>query len=240
MVDSYCQARCYQLDADANLTVENGHEFGAVTYGYGSYAIYIKTEGHTLTKLGPGTFVIVPSIKGTKVTGSGTVNIAEGVFSVKASDTSGKELDGSTATLNIEAPGRVALTRATCIFKNFRNNGTVVGTGTLKVTNTASVGTGVTSRLQLESGAKIKPDGTNYLRVSASLELGESVSIDVSGVNFADTVRIPLLKVDVASILPDASLIDTGALPEHWILRQTRDGLGYDIVKPIGFVFTVR
>ena len=100
---------------------------------------------------------------------------------------------------------------------------------TLTVTGYVSGG-GTTPMLTLGDGAVLKPNGKGYLRITESLTLpNDTLTVDISGIDFTAGKSIPLFKVGSANMLPaPANVVLTGGtLPDGWRLMQTADGRGY-------------
>ena len=122
---------------------------------------------------------------------------------------------GSLTVSNLVLNGSV--TRSSATYSTLTVTGCVTGKGT-------------TPMLTLAEGAVLKPNGKGYLRITESLTLpNDTMTVDISDVDFEAGKSIPLFKVGSADKLPDISAIELvgGTLPDGWVLTQTADGRGY-------------
>ncbi|MBQ9430625.1 MAG: hypothetical protein IJU44_03650 [Kiritimatiellae bacterium] len=107
---------------------------------------------------------------------------------------------------------------------------TLNGTGDA-VTVTGSIsGHGTVAALTLGDGAVFAPDGEGYFTISGSLS--GTMTIDLSGLDLSVGSTIPLFKTGTAAMLPaeDDIAFASGVGKGGRRLRQTSDGLGYDLI----------
>ena len=122
-----------------------------------------------------------------------------------------------------------------------RQAGTDATNSTLTVTGYVT-GNGTTPMLTLAEGAVFKPAGTGYLTITESLTLPSVLTNDVSGINFDAVSTVPLFKVGLPEMLPEAEKMafSCGKLPKRWSLVKTSDGLGYKLKKEMSFSIRLR
>ena len=204
---------------------------------------------YKLTKAGSGTLYLAA----TAITGAGELDVQEGVLRVnngywynsdnQCSCDNGTIRIGSSASLDLsyynssewnKQQGNSPL--PVLRVKNLVLNGSVTRSSSVNsayYTVTGYItGKGTTPMLTLANGAVFKPSGTGYLRITESLTLpnDNTLTVDISDVDFSAGKSIPLFKVGLAKMLPDAENVAfTGALPDGWVLAKTADGLGYRI-----------
>ena len=141
----------------------------------------------------------------------------------------------SGSTLNMVDGGTGALSVG-----NLALDGLITGSMQSLTVTGSITGKGTTPMLTMGSGAKLKPNGTDFLTITDSLS--GTMTIDVSELDFTDRKDdVPLFKVGNASILPaKGDVVVSGELPIPWRLTTTHDGLGYRLNREQGTIITIR
>lgn len=219
------------LEGDANVVANDcnigftRHFNDPITLNFGEY---------TLEKSGANTMYIAAAT----INGTGKLKISEGKLNLN---------NGYDNVTNVFAEGTVEISSgATLNFDQYRSNNAALTTRNLvldgAVTTTAAdsdsvlkvtgyiTGNGTTPMLTLAEGAVFKPTGTGYLTITESLN--GTMTIDLSDIDMAHVMAVPLFKVGSVEMLPASSdLVFTASLPRGWKLAVTRDGCGYKLVK---------
>ena len=233
------------LEGDATVDTSSGPV--SISQAYNWALTHINLGANTLTKTGANDFYISCSA----IAGAGTFDIVQG--KVVATPTCYGHGNSSTTcsdgTINIHSGATFHLKdvdkdgdKVTLSVKNLVLDGSVTKGTTYKhmltVTGTIT-GKGTTPMLTMGSGAKFKPNGTDFLTITDSLS--GTMTIDVSELVFTDRKDdIPLFKVGNASILPaKGDVVVNGELPVPWRLTTTPDGLGYRLNRTKGTMIVV-
>lgn len=229
--NKYAPVSSLTLEGDANAVADVADVAMSLAYNW-DYT-HINLGGYTLTKTGDHDFYVsAPSISG-----SGVLDVKAGGLVMSASYWGSRQGTFSDGTLKLAAGTVFKMTpyldhAPTFTVKNLELNGSVHRddeASTLTVTGYVT-GNGTTPMLTLAEGAVFKPTGTGYLTVSESLS--GTMTIDLSGIDMAHVMAVPLFKVGSAENLPASSdLVFSESLPRGWKLAVTRDGCGYKLAK---------
>ena len=206
------------------------------------WSSWLELGEYTLTKTGTNEFFVSQvTITGTGVFDiqEGSVKIINGYNGSSSACTNGTIKVADGAVLKLEHYYPDGLHRAPNLtVKNLELSGVVIfGTTSYETTEDIALtvtgyitGNGTTPKLTLAEGAVFKPTGTGYLTVSESLS--GTMTIDLSDIDMAHVMAVPLFKVGSVEMLPTSSdLVFTASLPRGWKLAVTRDGCGYKLVK---------
>ena len=236
------------LTLEGDATVDTSSGAVSISQAFNWAATHINLGSNTLTKKGANDLYISCCA----IAGAGTFDILEG--KVVVSPTLYGHGNSSTTcpdgTINIHSGATFHLRdeeasadKTTLSVKNLVLDGSVTKGTTynhmLTVTGTIT-GKGTTPMLTMGSGAKFKPNGTDFLTITDSLS--GTMTIDVSELDFTDRKDdVPLFKVGNASILPaKGDVVVNGELPVPWRLTKTTDGLGYRLNREQGTIITIR
>ncbi|MBQ6142101.1 MAG: C10 family peptidase [Kiritimatiellae bacterium] len=242
-----CHITTVTLDGDAAVDTSSG--VVSVAYGWDYSLTHINLGEHTLAKTGAEDFYISCC----QISGTGMFDIAEGrvVVSPTLYGRGNSSATCADGTIKIRPGASVCLQdkdddtagKVTLSVKNLILDGSVTK-GTKNehmLTVTGSItGKGTTPMLTMGSGAKFKPNSTDFLTITDSLS--GTMTIDVSELDFTDRKDdVPLFKVGNASILPArGDVAISGELPPPWRLTKTTDGLGYRLNREQGTIITIR
>ena len=242
-----------KLSLDGDATVHADEHMVSMSKHWNEAYVTIELGTNTLAKTGTNEFYISVC----NITGTGTLDIREGMVSVTHPYTGtyfGKCLDG---TINIHEGAQFRFLNyngkaANFSVSNLVLNGRVERDGVdlagaqqdhmLTVTGSLS-GSGAAQMLTLASGAALKPDGTSAPTVEEELVLpNDKLTVDLGGIDLGPRRQdIPLILVGDAALLPTAENIEfknitvygesKDKLPVHWVLKPTRTGTGYRLVR---------
>lgn len=226
------------LTLRGNATVSSETSVGGGCH-YNYYQSPINIGEYTLTKTGAGImYYTSPSISGT-----GTIDVQAGTFTVartyggaQPTFANGTLVIGSGSGLNLMSyQGDTSFT-----VKNLTMNGSVTkGSSSVLTVNGVLTGAGTMPAVTLGTAATLKVDGKRCLTFNGPITLGDgdTLALDLSGIDLAKTSSIPLLRVTDAENLPAVDQID--GVPAKWKLVKTADGLGYKLSKP-SFVVIIK
>ena len=244
-----------KLSLDGDATVHADEHMVSMSKHWNEAYVTIELGTNTLAKTGTNEFYISVC----NITGTGTLDVREGMVSVTHSFTAaekypGKCLDG---TINIHEGAQFRFLNyngeaANFSVSNLVLNGRVERDGVdlagaqldhmLTVTGTLS-GSGAARMLTLASGAALKPDGTGAPTIEEEFVLPSGkLTVDLGGIDLGPRRQdIPLILVGDAALLPTAENIEfknvtvygkrKDKLPIHWELKSTRTGTGYRLIR---------
>ena len=246
-----------KLSAVSSLTLEGDATVDATTADV-SIALHLNWDythinlgANTLRKKGNNTF----SLSACKIDGTGVFHVEEGSVTICNSYYGTRAGLFTEGTLRLDSGTYFNMTHyytsgkyPVFTVKNLELNGIVTrqaGTDATNSTLTVTgyvTGNGTTPMLTLAEGAVFKPTGTGYLTITESLILPSVLTNDVSGVDFDSASTVPLFKVGLPEMLPEAEnmAFSCGELPKRWSLKKTSDGLGYRLKKEMSFSILLR
>lgn len=215
---------------------------------------WLELGEYTLTKTGTNEFFVSQ----VTITGTGAFDIQEGSVKIingyngsssACADGTIKVADGAVLKLEHYYPNGLHKAPNLTV-KNLELSGVVIfGTTSYETTEDIALtvtgyitGNGTTPKLTLAEGAVFKPTGTGYLTITESLTLPSVLTNDVSGINFDAVSTVPLFRVGLPEMLPEAEKMafSCGELPKRWSLVKTSDGLGYKLKKEMSFSIRLR
>ena len=242
-----------KLSLSGDATVHADEHMVYMSKWFNEAYVTIELGTNTLAKTGTNEFFISVC----NITGTGTLDIREGMVSVTHPYSGSSYGKCSNGTINIHEGAQFRFRdydgkTANFSVSNLVLNGRVERDGVdlagaqldhmLTVTGTLS-GSGAARMLTLASGAALKPDGTSAPTVEEELVLPEDkLTVDLGGIDLGPRRQdIPLILVGDAALLPTAENIEfknvtvygerKDKLPVHWELKSTRTGTGYRLIR---------
>ena len=210
-----------------NATIGGANELKIGQTGAGYYCYLL---GFTLTKTGAG------ALTGTNMNtpGTGTIDLQGGAMSVN--QWNNLNSNGGDTTVILRPGTSLANKTDRTITMNtlFLLGGSLDSSVNPFGVKNLLAGAGSTSKLTFNESTVFKPNGTGYLRATESFTLpNNTMTIDISEVDFTTGRAVPLFIVGPAVSLPDASAITLvgGTLPEGWIMAKTTSGRGYRLIN---------
>ena len=241
--NKYAPVSIITLEGDAYVVADVADAALSIAYNWDYTHIYLNN--HTLTKTGSHDF----SLSCVDINGTGTIDVQAGTMTICNNYYNDIVPAFSGGTLKVAKGATFKLAGyngkyPVFTIKNLELTGSIErenAASTLTVTGYIS-GSGSTPMLTLAEGAKFKPTGTGYLRITESLVLANNaMTIDISDLDFSGQGSIPLFSVADASMLPEPSAITFvgGTLPDGWTLAKARGGRGYKLSNGAG-AFIIR
>ena len=210
-----------------NATIGGANELKIGQTGAGYYCYLL---GFTLTKTGAG------ALTGTNMNtpGTGTIDLQGGAMSVNQWNNLNSNVGDTTVILRPGTSLANKTDRPITMNTLFLLGGSLDSSVNPFGVKNLLAGAGSTSKLTFNESTVFKPNGTGYLRATESFTLpNNTMTIDISEVDFTTGRAVPLFTVGPAVSLPDASAITLvgGTLPEGWIMAKTTSGRGYRLIN---------